>query len=313
MNLLYKIYFALPNFSGLGVAGRAINHGNLRILKFFLDMHVPSYLKKTAHKVGMGINTEPREEKYIVSLTSFPARINDIWISIETVMRQTFKPDMIILWLADEQFPDRKLPQSLLDLEKRGLTIRFCENLRSHTKYYFTFKEYPDATVITVDDDCYYPKDILENLVKMHKKYPEAICANRAHKITFTADNKLKPYRKWIHNYKGILSPDRLLVATGVSGVLYPPHSLSETIFDKEVFKKICFFADDLWLKVNTDLKGTQVVTTTKFNKDLVAVSKTQNERLVSQNSFGGGNDEQFQNVIKHFNFDAINYYGRKH
>ena len=37
----------------------------------------------------------------IVSLTSYPKRINTIWITIESLIRQVQKPDMIILWLAD--------------------------------------------------------------------------------------------------------------------------------------------------------------------------------------------------------------------
>ena len=303
MNLLYRIFFALPNFSRYGIPGKIVTRLLLKFMKFCFDLFVPGHFKKTSGRQGNALNTQPRNEQYVVSLTSFPGRINDVWISIETIMRQTFKPDAIVLWLAHEQFPDRKLPKSLSDLEKRGLTIKYCENLRSHTKYYFALKEYPEANVITVEDDCYYPKDTLESLVKLHKEFPGNICANRAHKITFDENGEVKPYRKWLHNYAGHTQPHHLLVMTGVGGVLYPPHSLNETIFDKETFKRICFYADDLWLKVNTDLKGTLVVTTKRFNKDFVTVSKTQNENLVSQNSFGGGNDGQLKDVMEHFNF----------
>lgn len=52
------------------------------------------------HPVKWGLNTKKRDEHYTVSLTSFPARIEYIHIAIETLMRQSFKPDHIVLWLA---------------------------------------------------------------------------------------------------------------------------------------------------------------------------------------------------------------------
>jgi hypothetical protein len=301
MNFLYKIYFALPNFARIGIIGKVINRLLSMLLKRIFDATVPAYLKRTAHRAGYGLNTGPRDETYIVSLTSFPARINDLWITVETILRQSFKPDKVILWLAEEQFPGRKLSDSLLQLQKRGLTIEFCdEDLRSHKKYFYAMQQYPDANIITLDDDSYYPKDVLSKVVDLHKKYPKAICANRAHKITF-GNNRIKKYRNWKINYNKILSPSYLLVPTGVGGVLYPPHSLSPSLFEKELFKEICFQADDLWLKVNGILVETKVVTNKYFNKDLIAVSKTQNEKLLDNNSYGGGNDSQLISLLNYF------------
>jgi len=312
MNKLYSIYFWLPNFARVGILGKVINYIFLKILKIIFDRYMPGYLRKTGDQAGLGINTVPREEKYIVSLTSFPARINDIWISIDTMLRQTFKPDMVILWLAEEQFPDKKLPVELLDLQKRGLIIRYCDDLRSHKKYYYTLVEYPDANIITVDDDSYYPSTILESLIELHIKNKGVVCANRAHLITFDEAGNIKPYRSWKHNYKKITQPSQLLVPTGVGGVLYPPASLNEKVLDKTIFKEICFFADDLWLKANGYLNNTPVVTTKRFNKDLIAVSKTQNEKLLSQNSFGGGNDVQFTKVLDYFKIDINRKYNEQ-
>lgn len=88
------------------------------------------------------------------------------------------KPDEIILWLAEEQFNGiDSLPKALLEQQKRGLTIRFCDDLRSHKKYYYTMQEYPRDIVILVDDDMFYPKDTIKKLWKLHKKYPNDICS----------------------------------------------------------------------------------------------------------------------------------------
>ena len=39
--------------------------------------------------------------KVIVSLTSFPARIDKVYLCINSLLRQSFKADKVILWLAD--------------------------------------------------------------------------------------------------------------------------------------------------------------------------------------------------------------------
>lgn len=299
MNSLYAIYFALPNFARLGLAGKAINRLLGMSLKRVLDLFMPSFLKRTAARAGYGLNTKKREETYIVSLTSFPTRINDIWITIETILRQSFKADKVILWLAEEQFLDKKLPESLTKLTERGLTIEFCEDLRSHKKYFFAMQKFSEANIFTVDDDLYYPSNLLKNVVELHKKYPGLIATNRAHKFTFRGGG-INPYRKWKHNVTD-KKPSYFLVPTGGAGTLYPPGVLHQEVFNKDMFKKICFHADDLWLKIMALKKGTLVVTNRRYNRDFVSVGKTQREKLVSGNVFSGGNDVQLKNVLEYY------------
>ena len=68
-----------------------------------------------------GINQAKRKENIIVSLTSYPKRIGTVWLTIETLLRQSVKPDEIILWLAQEQFKSIDvLPRELIELQKCG-------------------------------------------------------------------------------------------------------------------------------------------------------------------------------------------------
>lgn len=55
----------------------------------------------------------------IISLTSYPARIDTIHLTIMTLLNQTMKPRKVMLWLAKEQFPNggKDLPQKLLKLK----------------------------------------------------------------------------------------------------------------------------------------------------------------------------------------------------
>lgn len=302
MNFLYYLYFALPSFDLMGIPGKVINRLLSLAMKRVFDSLVPSFFNRTMHKQGLGINTENREETIIVSLTSFPARINDIWITIETILRQSFKPDKIILWLANEQFPDKVLPARLNQLINRGLTIEYCTDLRSHKKYYYSLKNFPESKIITLDDDLYYHKDVLKNLMVLHKQFPGQIVTNRAHKITFNGKN-INPYRKWKHNVTDTI-PSHLLVATGGAGTLYTKGALSQDVFNEKLFKKLCFHADDLWLKVMALKNHTMIVTNKCYNKDYISVGLTQKQKLVTTNVINGGNDEQLKNLLEHFKID---------
>ena len=234
------------------------------------------------------------------SLTSFPARIDEIWKSIETIFRQSYKADEVILWLATTQFPDHRLPESILELQKRGLTIRWCdEDLRSHKKYFYVLQEYKNADIVLLDDDLYYPDRLLENLVKMAQENPACICATRVHRMTYTC-GKLNPYRQWHHNFNKWRGDSSDLFFTSGAGTLIPAGLMPQDTFNKEVFKDICFFADDVWLNFQARNGNVKVVTNSFYNKDEISVGKTQQVKLVQQNVLVGGNDKQI-NAVKSY------------
>ena len=95
----------------------------------------------------------------IISLTTYPARVGTVWITITSLLNQTKQPQRVILWLAEEQFQDKKIPKRLMQLQKRGLEILYCEDLKPHKKYFYTMQEYPECFVVTADDDIFYPEN----------------------------------------------------------------------------------------------------------------------------------------------------------
>lgn len=197
----------------------------------------------------------------IVSLTTFQDRIHTVWITISTMMNQTYKPKRIILWLAKEQFRgEEELPKNLLRLKKRGLEIAFCEDLKPHKKYFYTMKNNPEEYVVTIDDDVLYPENHLEELWKTHQKNPETVCCQYAHKITYDENGKIAAYENWESCFGEHTNPSFQIMPVGCGGVLYPPHCLSEELFRKEEIGRLCPFMDDLWLKSMAVLKGTKAV-----------------------------------------------------
>lgn len=214
-----------------------------RIANFIL----PVYFRLTENNRKYSLNTthiNKDKECYIVSFTSFPARIDKVWMVVETILRQTYKPDRIILYLSKEQFPKPDLiPDSLIRQKRRGLEIVFCEgDLRSHKKYYYAIANYPKDNIITIDDDIFYRTDLIESFVKEHVKYPGVILANWAKKIV----PGTILYNEWPDANSGDESVYMLPI--GVGGVLYPPNCFYRDINSKEIFVKNCFKADDIWL-----------------------------------------------------------------
>lgn len=121
----------------------------------------------------------------IVSLTSYPARIETVNQTIKSILNQSIKADKVILWLAPEQFPNKEkdLPEQLLSLRAKGLTIDWYHDIKSYKKLIPTLKKYPDAIIVTADDDNIYAVNWLEKLYNSYIKHPQDISCHRITKF----------------------------------------------------------------------------------------------------------------------------------
>jgi len=240
-------------------------------------------------------------DNVIISLTSFPARINSLWIIIETLLRQTYRPEKVILWLADSQFVSiNDLPKKLLQLRSRGLEIKFCDDLRSHKKYYYSMKYYPNHTIVTVDDDTFYPENLVEKLFEASRKFPNTICCNLGH-ILKVHNGMVEPYANWKSGADGYDQPSDFLVPIGCEGVLYPPRSLNENVFDKDQIQELCPLADDLWLKSMGTINGTKAVKTNPTSITYANLISAKATSLCTINFNKNMNDKQIQNIISRY------------
>lgn len=260
------------------------------------------WLLRAATGTQKGVGYFSEGQRLVVSLTAIPTRIPRLHITIETLLRQSRKPDRIILWLSDE-LKHRRMPWLLRKQMRRGLTLRFCEDVGPHTKIHYALKEFPDDILVTCDDDRIYGKDWLKGLYEAHQKDPQSIMCYRAHEILLDEKGALKKYTDWRHYAPGFTGPSHRLFATGVGGVLYPPGSLHGNVLDKELFSRLCPKADDVWLKAMAMLQGTPHRRVRPFFKDseFPIVKGSQEVRLWWDNTWGGRNDEQIKAVLDHF------------
>jgi hypothetical protein len=137
------------------------------------------------------------------------------------------------LTVTDEEFPDRKLPQTLQRQQRRGLDILWTpRNLRACTKFLPTRKRYPDAVIVTVDDDVIYPSWLLAGLLREHEVAPGTIVGHRGAWVKLAGPRELRSYVEFLPASPE--TPSNRVLLTGVGGTLYPPGSLSEAVHDYE-------------------------------------------------------------------------------
>ncbi len=276
----------------------------LRVIVRTFNIFLPLYYKLTNsnNKYAIKYNRKEKSESFVVSLTTFPLRIDKVWITIESILHQNIKPDKIILWLYEGEFNDKSsLPKNLLKLEKRGLQIRFCnENLMPHLKYFYSMKKYQDANIITIDDDIIYAPDLIEKLKIAHKKYPRAICSIISREIHVKGE-KIYPSGQW--KYLNVnTSPRYRNLVMGVGGTLYPKNSLHPEVFNLKNLKSMSLRADDLWLKVMSIKSNIKVLSLAgEYSRFFLPTIFENNISLMDSNIGMGENDIIFKNLLKYY------------
>lgn len=171
-------------------------------------------------------------------------------------------------------------------------------------------REYPDANVITIDDDMLYPPDLIKNLLESHNKYPKSIISTVTRRIN-SDYRHLKPYNDW--DYQELnTGPLYSNLMVGVGGVLYPPNSLHSDIFDKKRLIEIALNTDDLWLKIMSIRNGTKVASIAgKYQFLFIPIRFKTTTKLMEENIGNGQNDVVFKKLINHYNLtlsDFIDY-----
>lgn len=264
-----------------------------RLVRSLAYRCLPAYLNTQAEL------SNKRCKGLIVSLTSFPARINDVWQVVECMKRQTLLPEKIILWLSQEQFPTKEyVPQNLRDREDDLFSIRLVEgDTRSHKKYYYVSKEYPDNLIFLVDDDIYYDTDIISRSVDAYKRYNEScVVCNYGYQMKFNSKGCL-PYSMWKPIEGNFVGKDLFFGSGG--GTLFRPSDLYQDLFDIDLALKLSPLADDIWLNAMA-LK--MALTKVKLpNGPLLTIDIEENITLTSVNNGMGRNDEQLLAVIQYY------------
>ena len=290
-----KIYTSLNNKCSL--LNRLRIYSILRlVVRIVANIVLPAYFYATRGYKSYRLQpTTKSQGRIIVTLTSFPVRTGRLWLVIETILRQTVKPDMIVLWLSSKQYRGwNDIPHSLKRLQQRGLSIKLVpEDYRSHKKYYYCLSEFPDDHIITIDDDVFYDTHLVERLLQVHKDYPSDVIANKTHRIGFDARGNMLPYSQWEQNVDG--GDD--LFAVGAGGTFYPAHCLDKMASDIELAMKLTPAGDDIWLNAMLRLNRRKVIHGSYHFIEQLSVLNLHNVELITGNATSG-NDKQIKQLL---------------
>lgn len=192
---------------------------------------------------------ENRQQKIIISYTSYTSRFSLLPLLLKSIKEQTFQINKIFLFL----YKVDKKNYNLNIKEFNVITLK--ENLRSNLKYYYSMQYFRDYAIITIDDDIYYSKDCFETLYNSYLEYPNLISGRRSHYMKYRINGELDNYLKWKYEQQDVTEPDLNIFLTGVGGILYPPDILN---INKKYLKIIyeTITSDDIILKYFSNLKG---------------------------------------------------------
>lgn len=110
---------------------------------------------------------EYKNQKGIISLTSWRERINDTAGAVLWNLALMCPEYHIVLVLSEDEFPNKEkdLPKYILQLEEMRIEILWVKkNYKTLKKVLFTMQKYPDVPIISADDDRIYFCDYAELL-----------------------------------------------------------------------------------------------------------------------------------------------------
>lgn len=183
-------------------------------------------------------------------MTSFPAAISYAEGAVRSLLRGSVLPDKLVLYLTFAQFGAAGVPESLVQLARDNAIFElrdYPRDIRSYRKLVPALADFPEAIIVTVDDDVAYHRHMLRDLLALHRQIPDAVLAHRAKTIRLGA-----PYRKW-HKFRWYdflfkkIHRTYNTMQTGVGGVLYPPLCLRADMIDAGLFTSLAPSTDDIW------------------------------------------------------------------
>lgn len=297
----------------------AINHGtqihdNTMVISNEIKKTITrqryEHLALTSNELGIRGEPYDNNKLLIVSLTTYGPRAMTTYLSIESIMHQTLKPNKIILFLDQDEFTENSLPLSIKRLRSRGLDIFYTEDIKSYKKLIPALKEFGEDIIITIDDDVIYPPDMIERLYRQHIIYPNDVICCHAHIISFDNEGNTIPYINWPDVPADNGGRSRSYLPVGIGGILYPPHSLPQEVFNQKMIEKISPTADDLWFKIMAILNGVNCVKVPipeEFD-NWITTTNSPFDHCLSDINCTYANDIQWRGLLSAYNLDMYDF-----
>lgn len=270
---------------------------------------------RLCNRFGFGGRPTGNSSGTVVSMTTYPPRFDSCHVAVESILHGRVRPAQLILWIFEGDLPSDGLPRTLKRLERRGVSVRLVTvDFGPANKLVHTLRAFPDRTIVTADDDILYPRRWLADLERAASESPNVVVAHRAHHLTIEASvnerrgQRFVPYAElMLDESEGLDQPIYSLLPLGVSGVLYPPGSVHESVHDHAMFTALSRRNDDIWFKAMTLMTNSLSRRVTATNSRILrTIRGSQGEQLAAAHVDGGQNDLALPAVFDHYELFAV-------
>lgn len=198
-----------------------------------------------------------KDKKIILSMATMPCRKDRLIENLPSIYSQSCDFDILILNVNNNVTSEDMNWYYELTHTYDKMIVNKCEDKwKSCNKLLPTLEMYPDDIIITIDDDVFYPKDCIKELIIQYKKTSDCIIAHEINPLKIT-NNKIN----YINGYDIKLKQKEWgKYLTGCA--LFPPHVFDNT--DLYDYDKMLYCTegthDELWFWVNSTLNGVQCI-----------------------------------------------------
>lgn len=255
------------------------------------------HLMKENFTKNIKSNDKLLSDEVIISMTSYPKRFKFARKSIKSLLMQDLKPRRIIIFLFDDDYKERIFFKRY---EKYGVEVQsYPINLKSFLKIIPALTYYPNNIIVTADDDMYYRRTWLSELIRGSQTHPKSIVGHRGIKICLDSDGQVLPYSNWKLAESEFFGSN--LVLTSVGGILYPSRIFSNNVLDMNLARELTPNNDDFWIyfiALTSDISQGAISST---NVEPYYWFGSQKLALWKSNVLENRNDLQFANLLSHF------------
>lgn len=200
-----------------------------------------------------------RPQRVIVSCTSTHDRLECLYYVVESILRQSYKPDAFYINISKTHYlRDKGIKESPAWFNNDAIKVNFVENTGSYRKLLPVLDNACDNDlIVTIDDDVIYHRNWLIALVDAASAYPSMIVCGRARRIKKNVFGRWQSYHNW-SVVKGESSGFWLL-PIGCAGIAYRKKLMCEEFIKDRKFLEIAKANDDLWFRAASQIMQTNV------------------------------------------------------
>lgn len=260
------------------------------------------------------------DKQIVVSLTSYPPRFKGLPQVVSSLRNQSMQPDLIVLWI--NKSDAHLLPDAvrLFEDDQFKIVTITGSDIKSYKKLIPARSAFPDAHIVTCDDDVmYYINWLWDLYVESLARDHSAIICHRA-RIVREGNDGYFPYRTWPFCDPYTKSEGLNLFPTGIGGVFYPQQVFNAHFSDYGSAMRLAPKGDDIWFYFAGLITGTLKVKIPSNFENPPLVAGSQDVALWKDNLTNDGNDPQIKLVQNHFRsllsnqqFNSARYWERRY